>query len=100
MQTSNDDKRAAKPLRLTLGRAAEVFVAHDLRIRDKPEWLEPFDNTGLVVTADADDDERKARIYQVFVRDFPAGVVELGPNLPPGAAARRVSMYTVFVRPR
>ena len=96
--TANDDKRTRALLTFSLGHAAQVFVAHDPRIKRKPDWLSAFRHTGQALTVNEGGEDQNETVYEVFVKDFPSGSVRLGPNV--GLRAKkRVSMYLVFVGP-
>ena len=99
VRTLNDFKRIATSIEIEISRAAEVFVAHDQRIRRKPPWLGSFRRTGETLTIREGVRDQDVSIYDVFVREYPRGTVALGANTPP-RAKKRVSMYTVFVRER
>ena len=66
-------------LLLQLKRAARVFVAHDLRVKKKPEWLASFRATGDTLRA-LDVDKGKTLEFALYRRDMPAGAVALGSN--------------------
>ncbi len=78
----------------------QVFVAHDQRILRKPPWLESFGRTGQTLTVNEGGAEQIVTVYDVYVKDFPAGVVALGRNVGLRAKKKRLSMYLVFVRQR
>lgn len=63
-----------------------VYVAHDDKIVNKPEWLSDWKDTG--------DDLVRRSIYQ---KTYPAGQVALGGNTTDGDSSG--SMYMVFVGP-
>ncbi len=98
LRTLNAFKRVDTGIELTVGRDAEVFVAHDRRIRRKPPWLGSFRSTGETLTVREGTGKQDVAVYDVYVREYPRGTVHLGPNTPP-RAKKRVSMYTAFVRP-
>ncbi len=99
LRTLNDFKRIATDIELQVSRDVEVFVGHDRRIKRKPAWLGDFRRTGETLTVREGAKEQDVVVYDVFVRDYPRGTVNLGANTPP-RSKKRVSMYTVFVRPR
>lgn len=78
-------------LSFTLSEDAEVYVAHDQRIADKPRWLSDFQPTDLTATT-------QDATYRMFVKRFPAGKVQLGGNTRDGVAAAR-SQYVTIVKP-
>lgn len=78
-------------LSFSLSEAAEVYIAHDQRIKQKPYWLSPFKSTGLTAaTGDT--------TYDLFIKRFPAGVVTLGGNTRDGNPSAR-SQYVCIVKP-
>jgi hypothetical protein len=94
LMTANDDKAVSSTsyLTFTLAQAASVYVAFDTRSATEPPWLGGFTETGDIVDI-ADPD--KTQEFRVLRRDFAAGPIVLGGNLPSGA----MSNYVVFARP-
>lgn len=95
IQPRNDDQdvgsTGAEFLSFRITESADIFIAHDQRIRKKPDWLTSFSATGLTIeTADAN--------YDLFVKTFPAGRVILGGNTLDGRPNRR-SQYVAIVKP-
>ena len=91
IQTANDDKRRTESdfLSFEVNQDVTVYVAHDLRIANKPAWLDEFAQTGDdLLTSDA--------VFTIFAKDFPVGVVTLGGN----AGSGNSSMYVVIVVPK
>jgi hypothetical protein len=79
---------------LEVDRAVTVFVAHDARFSNPPLWLQSWTKRDdMLYTTDTEGPERV--LYQ---REFPAGSIELGGNINPGAITWN-SMYSVIVVP-
>ena len=88
LRTANDDKRATGDsfLSFDVNQPVTVWVAHDMRITDKPSWLSSWTATGEnLLTSDA--------TLELFRKDFPTGTVTLGGNGGPSVS----SMYTLLV---
>ncbi len=96
--TKNDFKDIKTSFELELSRESDIFVAHDERLKHKPDWLKEFRNTGDRLTVLEIGDKPKTVGYEIFVKSFPSGRVTLGENKPRQARKKRVSMYVVFVR--
>jgi serine/threonine-protein kinase len=96
----NADKKSQSSVSFTVNLAVEVFVAHDQQIRKKPDWLSFFRLTGEELAVNEGGEESRVALYDVYVQDFPAGGITLGPNTRPKARGKQMSMYTIFVRPR
>jgi hypothetical protein len=93
LRTANDDKLSTAGTFVTfqLSRAGIVYVAHDDRITTKPAWMSGFTDTGAnVPTTD--------QALRVWAKDYAAGTVTLGGNVPSGWSNGGISMYTVVVR--
>ena len=71
-----------------------VWVAHDLRVIQKPDWLLGFQDTGRFFRRD------KVGHFRLYTRDFASGTVTLGGNLRPKSKKSSVSMYQIYVVPR
>ena len=70
---------------------ADVYVAHDERITEKPSWLKDFRGTSLrALTRDTS--------YQLFTKRFPPGKVRLGGNTLDGVTKAR-SQYVTIIKP-
>ncbi|MEM9056225.1 MAG: Ig-like domain-containing protein [Pseudomonadota bacterium] len=85
--TANDDKGSVGAAFVTfeLPQPATVFVAFDERAAVLPQWLGDWTaRTERIVTSDT--------AFDVYARDFPAGVVSLGGN-----EGSSPSMYVVIV---
>lgn len=92
LQTANDDKLSMDTSWISFGlsRPAFVYIAHDSRIIDKPDWLNSFTDTGADIRVfNADHD--------LYVQFFDTGEVMLGGNKQPGDTKRNTSMYSVFI---
>jgi hypothetical protein len=63
----------------TLSRRAQVIVAHDRRIKRRPDWLESFQDTGEELRV-ARGGEGKDFFYRVYSKDLGPGRIELGPG--------------------
>ena len=88
LHTANDHKSAsgANLLSFDVDQAVTVYVAHDVRIQNKPDWLATWTDTGEnLVSNDA--------TLHLFQKAFPAGTVRLGAN----GGASSSSMYTVLL---
>ncbi len=87
IRTANDDSGSGGDafLRFRINLAATVYVAHDERADDKPDWLQTFERTDHVLeTTDVP--------FRLFRKRYPAGEVVLGGN---GSGAP--SMYQVLL---
>ena len=98
IRTRNDFKSIETSFDLELSRDADLFVAHDERIKRKPAWLDGFRRTGDRLTVNEGGEEQNVVGYEIFVKELPNGRVTLGANKPPKAKKKRVSMYVAFVR--
>ena len=89
IRTANDDKDETGDdfLSFDVSRAVTVHVAYR-HGDDLPPWLSSWAKTGDQVCGDGCSD--------VYKKDFDAGTVTLGGNMPGGAG----NMYVVFVAPR
>lgn len=95
LKTANDDKSVSvnPHLTFTLAQPASVFIGYDTRATSEPPWLATgFTPTGEIADVDDPDQTQEFRLLR---RDFPAGSVSLGGNLPSNAG----SNYVVFARP-
>ncbi len=93
IQTSNDDgDRREVSLKLTLSVASEIYVAHDVRLAQKPAWLKTFEKTKISVTTDD-------APFLLYKKSFPKGTVHIGPNRD-DAGQGGSSNYFVIVQPR
>jgi len=89
LRTANVDKASTSDnaVSFDVSRPVTVFVAHDVRITDKPAWLLSWTNTPIMVTTnDAS--------FGIFFKDFQVGQVILGGNNGP----RQSSMYSIMVK--
>lgn len=87
IQTANNDKASSGEgfLTFTLDQPSIVYVAYDIRINPKPQWLSAFADTGeSLVTSDT--------TLQLLCKPFPTGPVSLGGN-----EANGKSMYAVAI---
>jgi putative membrane-bound dehydrogenase-like protein len=94
IRTSNEDDRSRGNAFLTfeLALASTVFVAHDVRIEQLPEWLQAFADSDLSVTTTDTQ-------FRLWSKDFPAGKVTLGGNLPAGRSGPKAN-YFVVIQPK
>ena len=94
IRTANDDdgSRGNSFLTFDLALASTVFVAHDVRIQPRPEWLQAFADSDLSV---ATDDTQ----FHLWSKDFPAGKVTLGGNLPAVMGGPKAN-YFVVIQPQ
>jgi hypothetical protein len=92
LRTANNDKQATGDtfLSFVVDRDVTVYVAHDERIRPKPDWLGAFTPTADMLTAEG------SGSFRLYARTFPAGTVTLGGN---AGTWMHSSMYSVLVRP-
>lgn len=97
VRTANDDKagRSADHLTFSVNHDVTVYVAHDSRIKARPEWMNIgrpggfVDGGASLKTSDT--------TFKLFKKDFKAGAVTLGGNFVNGNDARASSMYQVVV---
>lgn len=94
IRTSNEDdgSRGNAFLTFELALASTVFVAHDVRIEQRPEWLQAFADSDLSVTTTDTQ-------FRLWSKDFPAGKVTLGGNLPAGMSGPKAN-YFVVIQPK
>ena len=88
LKTANNDKSRSAPdaVSFTINKPARVTVAYDQRISVLPGWLHSWTATGWeLVTTDVP--------FDIYRKDFPAGVVTLGGN------EVGFSMYSVAIAP-
>ena len=78
IRPANDDRAQNLLLSFNVRQNARIYVAHDRRIRKKPDWLQPFSRTSQAIAVTEAGGKRVA--YDVFVRDVAAGPVVLGSN--------------------
>jgi putative membrane-bound dehydrogenase-like protein len=95
IQTANSDtdvgSKGEQFLTFHLAEDATVYVGHDRRIADRPDWLSAFEPSGLVLTTDDTS-------YKLVGKKFSAGEVVLGGNTVDGVASGR-SQYVVAIAP-
>ncbi|MFN0126609.1 MAG: PVC-type heme-binding CxxCH protein [Verrucomicrobiales bacterium] len=94
IRTANDDDstRGNSFLSFDLALASTVLVAHDVRLKQRPEWLQSFADSDLSVTTD---DTR----FHLWSKDFPPGKVTLGGNLAADPRGSK-SNYFVVIQPK
>ncbi len=94
IRTANDDDRSLGQRFFAFDLACEsmVIVAHDTRLKTRPEWLREFADTDeSVTTEDA--------VFHLWAKEFPAGRVELGGNRTE-AETTGFANYFVIVQPK
>jgi putative membrane-bound dehydrogenase-like protein len=91
IRTANEDdgSRGASFLTFELPLDATVMVAHDVRIRERPEWLRSFADSDLTVATE--DTE-----FRLWSRDFPRGRVTLGGNIGQAASGAKANYFVVI----
>ncbi|MCD6115711.1 Ig-like domain-containing protein [bacterium] len=89
IRTANDDKLSTDPLSFHLNKASVVYVAHDKRITELPDWLSGWDELNEQISNSRSDK------YNIFYKKFSEGDVELGAN---GGTAED-NMYFVLIKP-
>ena len=96
IMTSNEDDRQTREefLYFALNNDADVFIAYDQRVDPLPNWMDGFEDTGLLLEV-SDGMASPLRIYR---RHYTVGKVTLGGNLGPGSGNNDpVSNYVVMV---
>lgn len=95
IRTANDSKTyTGEMVSFVLGADATVYIAHDERISQKPDWLDDWTPFGGVLQ----NDEQVPVQFRLYQKDFGEDdVVGLGPNSTTGSYA--YGMYTVIVVP-
>lgn len=107
IQPAFADRDQRISITFVLARPARVYVAHDQRLRKKPDWLRNFARTGETWQLSGVDDTGAMANFDVFARDYPAGLVDLGANTNWSPTTRilrdvipkNVGMYLVCVDP-
>jgi hypothetical protein len=107
VQTAFADRDQLVSLSFVLAQPARVYVAHDQRLRKKPDWLRNFARTGESWQVSGVDETGAMSDFDVYVRDYPAGLVDLGANTNWSPTTRilrdvipkNVAMYLVCVDP-
>jgi hypothetical protein len=106
IRTANEDRTEEKiVVSFNVRQDGQIYIAHDRRLRKKPDWLKPFSRTAQPLAVTEADGERV--LYDVFVRDVAAGSVILGSNTQWNAITRKlrgafpkdIKMYFVCVQP-
>jgi putative membrane-bound dehydrogenase-like protein len=94
IRTSNEDEasRGNSFLTFDLALASTVLVAHDVRIKQRPEWMQGFADSDLTV---ATNDTQ----FRLWSKDFPAGKVALGGNIPATSEGPKAN-YLVVIQPK
>jgi putative membrane-bound dehydrogenase-like protein len=93
IRTANEDdgSRGQSFLTFDLALASTVFVAHDVRVKDRPEWMQAFADSDLsAATSDTQ--------FRLWSKDFPPGKVTLGGNI--GVQAGPKANYFVVIQPK
>jgi putative membrane-bound dehydrogenase-like protein len=91
LRTANADDASRGESFFTFDLALDttVLVAHDVRIKNRPAWLQAFADTDLTVTTDD-------TTFRLWSKDFPAGRVTLGGNLPERATGPKANYFVVL----
>ena len=89
IRTANDDKMSTEPFMFHLNKKSVVYVAHDDRITQGPDWLDGWQQFDGKITNSRSDS------YNIFYREFDEGDVEFGEN---GGTAED-NMYFVLINP-
>jgi hypothetical protein len=106
IRTANDDRTQDKiVVSLNVRQEGRIYIAHDQRIRKKPDWLRSYSRTSQPLAVMEPGGERV--LYDVFVRDVAAGPVVLGSNTQWNALTRKlrgafpkdIKMYLVCAQP-
>jgi hypothetical protein len=86
--TANDDKNWTgwQFISFDADRDVVVYVAHDDRVADKPDWMASFSDTGMEIETDFP--------MSLYKKRFPKGRITLGGN----GNAPSHSMYTILVK--
>ena len=89
--TANDDKASSGQNFITfeLRGDATVYVAHDKRIAQKPDWLSAWKVTGEQVV------DSRSNVFNIYSTDVSGGRIVLGGN----CGSMDDNMYLVFVKP-
>jgi len=93
IRTANEDdaSRGNSFLTFDLALASTVYVAHDVRVKQRPEWLQAFADSDLTVaTSDTQ--------FRLWSKDFTPGMVTLGGNI--GVHAGPKANYFVVIQPK
>ena len=93
IRTSNEDdgSRGQTFLTFDLALASTVLVAHDVRIKQRPEWLQGFSDSDLTVaTGDTQ--------FRLWSKDFLPGQVTLGGNIAAHGGGK--ANYFVIIQPK
>jgi hypothetical protein len=86
--TTRDESGDTKQeFRLRLTEPAEVVVAHDRQVKNRPAWLDLFTPTGDTLTA-SDPGRGKTFTFDLHRASFSSGPVTLGANSAATAAGR------------
>ena len=86
--TSNSSGDTEQGILVMLEKPATVLIAHDTRIKKKPDWIESFSPTGEVLKAEEVDRGRTIE-FAIYRRTFPRGLVTLGSNTNANPLTRR-----------
>jgi serine/threonine protein kinase len=84
IETAVADRDKDRTMSFDLSRDARVYVGHDHSIKRKPNWLREFhptDETWSVLMGSIGGSAGEVHYYDVYTRSYPAGVVNLGPNM-------------------
>lgn len=97
VRTASLDREEQKErfLRFFLERPARVYVAYKLNAASLPHWLQSFEPEDMQLEVA----QWTSRVtFQLYGKDFPAGMVVLGANQAPGYRGEDNLQYLVVVR--
>ncbi|CAN5410628.1 hypothetical protein BH23VER1_BH23VER1_02110 [soil metagenome] len=94
IRTANEDDHSQGQRFLTFDLAMEstVIIAHDTRLKERPDWLMAFADTDQKIT-------NEDTTFHLWSMDFPAGPVVLGGNSN-GSQRSEFAHYVVIVQPK
>jgi hypothetical protein len=106
IRPANDDRAQEILVSFNLRQNARIYIAHDQRLRKKPDWLQPYSKLSQSLAVTEAGGERV--VYDLFVREVGAGPVVLGHNTEWNAVTRAfrgrfpksVKMYLVCAEPQ
>lgn len=95
IQTANEDDHCSGRSFLTFEVPVEttVYVAHDQRLKERPDWLQEFADTDMTITTDD-------TTFHLWSKDFPPGTVHLGGNVQSGNKHKGFGHYFVTLMPK
>lgn len=93
IRTAMDDAKSADPIFLTfeIDQPATVYIGYNKDALEVPQWLTRWSKlTDVIETTD--------KSYQMYYKEFPAGLVSLGGERPDKGPGTK-TMYLVLVKP-